>query len=64
MKISTQLNCIGSNLEQIARFIYYAKQTLPKNHSAHANLDLALEMLGIHHPREVGLSERVLRNDD
>jgi hypothetical protein len=50
--------------EQAAREIYYAMTFLQKNHPALANLKLALSYLEVRHPKEVGLSDRVLTMDN
>ena len=46
--------------EQSAREIYYAMRFIPENSPAIANLNRALELLGISNPKQIGLSKSVL----
>lgn len=59
-KINQQMQHISEKLNQVAREIYYAKSLIDSNHPAQANLNLALQCLGISSPKEVGLSNSVL----
>lgn len=54
------LNKIENNIENAGRNIYYAMSFLENNSPARANLEIALDELGIKSPREVGLSNSVL----
>ena len=50
-----------ADVEDAARNIYYALSFLGPNHRARSNLELALTLLGIKEPEDVGLSDSVLR---
>lgn len=63
-KISKALQSIASETEQAAREIYYAMSFLPVGHPARANLNLALDSLGVFNPEQVGLSRQVLKPKD
>lgn len=59
--LSDILIAVGNQIEQGARNIYYGMSFLPEDHPARANLKLALEELGINRPKDVGLSDSVLK---
>ena len=54
------LKQILTDVEDAGRNIYYAMSFLRRGHPAAANLELALDFLGIRSPKDVGLSDRVL----
>lgn len=47
------------DLEQVAREIYYA-MAQENLDAARANLEMALQILGVRGPRDIGLSESVM----
>lgn len=58
--IIKSLEHIKNDAEQVAREIYYAMMQLPKHHPSRANLIVALDLLGVSKPSDIGLSDRVL----
>lgn len=59
-KLITELKTASEVVEQIAKEIYYAMSFLPIGHPSRANLNLALDEMGITNPEQVGLSRAVL----
>lgn len=60
LTLLSMIDNIKSDAEQAGREIYYAISFLDNTHPARANLKRALELLGIHSPHQVGLSNNVL----
>lgn len=55
-----KLKEILADSEQVAREIYYAMSQIPDNNTGMANLKIALRLLGVNEPKDVGLSNSVL----
>lgn len=56
--ISRRCKAILEDVENCARNIYYAMSYLPNDSKARANLQVALDMLGVKSPQDVGLSAK------
>jgi hypothetical protein len=61
LALLTMLDEIGEDCKQAAREIFYAMSFIELNNPARANLQQALKHLGVHEPKDVGLSNSVLR---
>ena len=57
------LDLIKDDIEQAAREIYYAIKLYEQNENGRINLEIALKLLGVGSPKDVGLSDRVLDKD-
>jgi len=61
-----KLNQVISDLEQVGREIYYALAQIKEKNPAEpaiSNLNLALKLLGISRPEDVGLSSSLFKKD-
>ena len=58
--ITQRLEATIQDVEQVAREIYYAMSFLEYSHPARANLNQALQLIGVRTPEDVGLSNQVL----
>lgn len=62
MKIA--LYKIVDDIDQAGREIYYAMSFMKHDSPGRANLEAALHLLGIHKPKDVGLSDSVLTRNN
>ena len=59
--VRRRLEAIADDVDQAGREVFYALNFVSYDNPGRANLVLALNLLGIHSPADVGLSDGVLR---
>ena len=60
MDMKTELELIINRIDEIGRCVYYAKSFNPSR-DINAQLNRILELIKVSNPRQVGLSESIIR---